>query len=187
MKSSAAKRAPRPALVAPPRTLILGWGNDLRGDDGAGPAVLDQLAATADPSVTLCTVHQLTPELAPDLAEMDRVVFVDACPAASASPVQLRPLAPCASGGRALGHHLDAAALLALSAALYGRAPAAWLVGVPAVDFEVGAPFTAITAQGVHDAAAAIRAWLVATPAVPVQRPVFSDDNGVPLALPVSA
>jgi hydrogenase maturation protease len=57
--------------------LVIGIGNPLRRDDGAG-WWLARRAEPWLPAAQLRTVHQLTPELAEDLAAAARVLFIDA-------------------------------------------------------------------------------------------------------------
>jgi hydrogenase maturation protease len=109
--------------------LVIGYGNELRGDDGAGPRVARAVADWGDPEVKALAVHQVAPELAAELAEAERVVFVDA--AVDAGAVCWRHV-PAAAGPVSLGHTSDPGWLLALAQALDGRAPAAWLVTIPA-------------------------------------------------------
>ena len=49
--------------------VVIGYGNELRGDDGAGPRVARAVAAHNLPGVQIITAHQLTPEMADGLAE----------------------------------------------------------------------------------------------------------------------
>ena len=61
------------------RTLIIGYGNPLRGDDGVGWEVASRLAATIpEEAAHIMTVHQLTPELAESVSEAELVIFIDA-------------------------------------------------------------------------------------------------------------
>ena len=57
--------------------LVIGVGNTLRGDDGAGIRVVEQIRRSPDAPECL-TVHQLTPELADTIRLHARVCFVDA-------------------------------------------------------------------------------------------------------------
>ena len=59
--------------------LVIGYGNPLRGDDGAGWKAAELLAE--DPRLAGAVVlarHQLTPELADDVSRASLVVLVDA-------------------------------------------------------------------------------------------------------------
>lgn len=115
------------------QTLVIGYGNRLRRDDGAGPWVAERFAGR--PGIRVIVVHQLLPELADELAACQRVVFVDA--AASAVLVSARVIEP-ASRQSCLGHTCDPASLLGLTAALHGVSLKAWLVTVPAHDLGHG-------------------------------------------------
>ena len=58
--------------------VIVGFGNELRGEDAFGVDVIKQLQKLALKDTKLITLFQLTPELCLDLLDADEVVFVDA-------------------------------------------------------------------------------------------------------------
>jgi hydrogenase maturation protease len=123
-------------------TLVIGYGNTLRQDDGAGVALAERLVAHWQGQqipATLVTVPQLVPELAAEIAAagVTRVVFVDAAVGAPQAGVQIRLLGHNELSP-SLGHHLDPAVLMAYTRLLYGRTVPAWLVTVPGVAFEYG-------------------------------------------------
>lgn len=157
-KKSSSRGLLRPSKHSPARTLwlVLGYGNTLRGDDAAGPRVAEAVAALDLPGVRALACHQLTPELAETLAQSERVVFVDA---AVDRPlrVRLRPLrpGPPASVG---SHFSDPRAVLALARQLFGRAPRAWWLTIPALRFEFGETLSAPTRRGIAEALNRIRA-----------------------------
>ena len=64
--------------VAMNKTLVLGYGNALRSDDGIGIEVAERIAGLNLHDVDVRTCHQLQIELVPDLAHYTRVIFVDA-------------------------------------------------------------------------------------------------------------
>ncbi len=73
--------------------LVIGYGNSLRADDGAGPRVAELLEA--DPRLggaVIVAVHQLSPELADDLRSAGLVVLVDATTDAAPGAVVVRPV-----------------------------------------------------------------------------------------------
>lgn len=143
----------------PRRWLILGYGNALRGDDAAGPALAARVAARAWPGVTARAVPQLTPELAADLAECDGVVFLDA--RAGGGTVELTALRP-EPEDRPAGHGSSPASLLALARTVYGTAPRAWWLTLPAVDFRLGAELSPTTRRALEEAEGRLRALLTA-------------------------
>ncbi len=113
--------------------LIVGYGNELRGDDGLGPRLAREIRALNLPDVHCIEAHQLLPELALDLAAHDAVLFVDAIQINADAPVQSTPLTPAAAF---TGPHVsDPAGLLALTRDLYQKCPTAWLVAIPGTQF----------------------------------------------------
>ena len=60
-----------------PKTLIIGYGSPIRGDDAIGPLAADALAAGLLPAgVVVISRHILTAELVEDIAAADRVIFL---------------------------------------------------------------------------------------------------------------
>jgi hypothetical protein len=78
--------------------LVIGYGNTLRGDDGVGYQVAETVAEWQLPQVRSIAVHQLLPELAADIAEVDLVIFVDAV-VATAPAKQDITITPIFAGG----------------------------------------------------------------------------------------
>jgi hydrogenase maturation protease len=121
--------------------LVVGYGNVLRGDDGVGCRVAEILSG--DPRLTGARVeprHQLTPELAEDVARARLVVLVDAV-AGEPGPGEVR--VEYAAGRRQPhaftgSHVVDAETIVELAERLYGRAAPVVLVRVSAERFEPG-------------------------------------------------
>jgi hydrogenase maturation protease len=126
--------------------LVIGYGNELRRDDGAGPRVAASVAALGLPGVRAVSSHQLTPEMADLLRDAEAVIFVDA--RADAPAVAVENLTASA-GNAGWGHTSDPRWLLGLTAALHGRTPAAWLITIPAVDLGMGEGLSEAAARGV--------------------------------------
>lgn len=125
-------------MVSVPTTLLIGYGNPLRGDDGLGWQVAVRYAreAAARPGLRVLPCHQLTPELAESLSEVDRVIFVDATAESPPGEIKVVPLSPDPAAPRSFTHQCDPPGLLASAHALYGHAPAeAWLVTVGGAEF----------------------------------------------------
>lgn len=59
--------------------VIIGYGNKLRGEDGFGVDVIDELQNHILKDTTLIKVFQLTPELVLELLDADEIIFIDAC------------------------------------------------------------------------------------------------------------
>jgi len=144
------------------RTLVIGIGNPLAGDDGAGPAVAERLEDT--PGVIVRMSHQLIPELAEDVAAADRVVFVDAARGGRLTVSRVSGAAG-AHDASPLTHVLAAETILALSHRLYGRVPTAYLVRVPGSDFRPGTNLSASVHRLIPKAVAAVKRLLLANTA----------------------
>jgi len=137
--------------------LVIGYGNELRRDDGVGLCVARQIAEWNTSGVRALAVHQLTPELANDIARAERVVFIDA--AVGAADMRVRRIGP-AGCGRTVNHVSSPQELLALSAALYGTRPAAWLIAVPVHDLGFGWGFSLEAREGMTQVLRLIRRWV---------------------------
>jgi hydrogenase maturation protease len=137
-------------------TLVIGYGNDLRGDDGAGVRAATRIAAQ-EPQAQVIISHQLTPELAVDVAAATQVVFIDAY-AAEERGARLRIERICgddlAARASALVHHSQPAQLLSLARRLFGSLPEAWAVGIPAFCCAAGESVSPETAQRIDEAVA---------------------------------
>lgn len=151
---------PQAVVRARHQTLIIGYGNDLRSDDGAGIRAAELIATQSRPDsrAHVIITHQLTPDLADDIAAAGQVFFVDAYRArAPGATLRVEKItADLAGATRALGHHGDPAGLLRLAKRLFGSSPAAWLVGIPAYDFAAGETISPETLQMIDAAVALI-------------------------------
>lgn len=144
--------------------LIIGIGNTLRRDDGAGWLFAEALAAHlrgAGLSVQLALHHQLTPEMALDVAELQpaAIVFVDASIAVDGPT--LTPLERDENAGAA-SHGLTPAGLMTLMRRLYAVAAPGWLVQTPAEDFGHGEGLSA-TAQRAMNSAVTVASLLISS------------------------
>jgi hydrogenase maturation protease len=118
--------------------LVVGYGNALRGDDAVGSTVAGLLAAGGHlPGARIEARHQLTPELAEDIAAARLVVLVDAAIGGRPGDVVVHPVVRC--DGRLASHGADCAAIVDLASRLYGRTPPVVLISVSAEQFEPGA------------------------------------------------
>ena len=119
--------------------LVVGYGNALRGDDALGWHAVARLAADARlDGARVIWQHQLTPELALDMAGSSLVVLVDAESGLEPGAISVRRLERSEDGGAAMSHHVAPASLLVLAGELYGSAPETWIVGVGVAGLEVG-------------------------------------------------
>ncbi len=147
------------------RFLIIGYGNELQGDDAVGPKVADIVASWHLPAVKSVSVQQLTPELVNDIALADYVIFVDACRGSScARTVQLDPVVVGDDSTRTLAaketYAYNPLALLNLTHQLYNHKPQAWFLQVPIENINVGADLSSTAKQGCDQAVRTIERYL---------------------------
>jgi hydrogenase maturation protease len=125
------------------KTIVIGYGNTLRRDDGAGVAAAERLARDC-PGANVLTAQELHPELAEQLATCDLAVFLDA--SVRTTHVCVTRVIPCSSTQGAEGHTLSPAGVLALCSGLYGHRPEeAILVEIPAFECGFGETMSAGT------------------------------------------
>ena len=134
-----------------PHTLIIGYGNALRGDDGAGYIAAELLREKIhDPEIEILSRHQLTPELMEPIAHVRRVIFIDASISGRAGKVTRIPLHPAPACAR-FTHHATPESLLAGAQALYGHTPEAALYTIPGRFFETGDELTPSVRRAVNE------------------------------------
>jgi hydrogenase maturation protease len=135
--------------------LVIGYGNTLRGDDGVGPRAAEAVGALRLPGVRTLICQQLSPEHSAPVSQAHTVIFVDAAVDAPGE-VRLRPLSPGRSS-QILAHAADPATLLALARDVFGHAPAAWWLTIPAVNLEFSEELSPVATAGLDKALARIK------------------------------
>jgi hydrogenase maturation protease len=134
-----------------PHTLIIGYGNALRGDDGAGFLVAELLREKIqNPEIEILSEHQLMPELMEPISRSAHVIFIDASVSGRAGKVNRIVLRPAPSCSR-YTHHVTPESLLAGAQSLYGHTPKATLYTIPGRFFETGDELTPSVRRAVND------------------------------------
>jgi hydrogenase maturation protease len=157
------------------RTLVIGFGNIDRADDGVAFQVINTLRRhfgqgalseedtgleNLGASVDSVFLSQLTPELMDILAEYGQVIFVDAHVYENLEDLHCAPVVP-EYAPATFTHHLTPGALLALLKALYGVEPAGHLVSIRGYDFDFHRKLSASTLALVEPAADCILRSLI--------------------------
>lgn len=138
-----------------PTLLVIGYGNLLRCDDGVGPRVAEAVGSLGLPGVQTLICQQLSPEHAEPISRARRVVFVDAAVDGSRE-VQLRELAP-GDTTQLMAHAADPRTMLALARDVFGHAPQAWWLTIPAVNLTFGETLSPEAEQGLRAAVERIK------------------------------
>ena len=155
-------------------TLVIGYGNADRQDDGVGWHVLKALAERVgvsvpeDPgasieveseTVDLMFILQIYPELAEDISHYKRVCFVDAHTSDIPEEIAWVKLSPEYEKSP-LTHHMSPKTVLSISATIYDRVPEAILVSVRGFHFEFERELSPRTTALAKEATERIWQWI---------------------------
>jgi hydrogenase maturation protease len=122
------------------KTLVIGYGNTLRSDDGVGAWIADHIDALHLPNVDVRTYHQLHLELVPDLIEYERVILVDA--GLSGEPIAVRTCTPSTALPSSTDHNVSPEVLQQLALELYDVLIDIHLYTVRGECFDFGSTFS---------------------------------------------
>jgi len=117
--------------------------------------VAEAVEALKLPGVLTFTCQQLSPEHAEMISRAERVVFVDAAVDAP-KEVQLRELVP-GDTTQLMAHAADPRTMLALARDVFGHAPKAWWLTIPAVEMGFGEDLSPDAVAGAQTAVNHIR------------------------------
>jgi hydrogenase maturation protease len=155
-------------------TLIIGYGNADRQDDGAGWHILKKLAERLGQDVPdepgegidvdsdivdLRFILQIYPELAETISHYDRVCFIDAHTADIPEEISWVELDPEYEKSP-LTHHMSPKTVLSIVATIYNKVPEAILVSVRGFSFQFERSLSPKTAALVKKAERRIWAWI---------------------------
>ena len=146
---------PVPAVPIEAELLVIGYGNSLRRDDGVGPRVAETVEELQLPGVRTLVCQLLSPEHADPIARARRVIFVDAA-VDRMDGVHFRKLEP-GETSQLMAHAADPCTMLALARDVFGHAPEAWWLTIPAIHLGFGTDYSAETEAGFQQAVAEIK------------------------------
>jgi hydrogenase maturation protease len=109
-------------------SLIIGYGNSLRTDDGIGPILADAVGGTS--------FEYLCPELAEEVASAESLIFIDACFGEDIGQIHTGKIE--AESSSEMSHQSSPSALLQMATELYGSAPSALLITITGSNFDYG-------------------------------------------------
>lgn len=118
------------------RTVIIGYGNPIRGDDAVGWMVANQLSArlSDNDQIEVVAAHQILPEQVELLRKSDRVIFIDADLSLLPGEVSIDSISAASSDVQI--HTMEPVHLLRLCQQLYQVCPTAFFVRIGCTDFE---------------------------------------------------
>jgi hydrogenase maturation protease len=129
-------------------TLVIGFGNTLQGDEGAGVRAAELIGGRYD-NVDVLSVRQLTPDLSERIARYHTVIFIDA--SREARDLKVGRLESQQGQHRARSEVHTPRDLLALCRQMYKRGPETCVVmQIPATNFSIGEKLSPETARAVN-------------------------------------
>lgn len=140
---------------------MFGFGNPGRGDDALGPMLVEQVERCEFENVVCQTDMQLQVEHVVDLAECDRVVFVDA-DMCCAEPFEWSEISS-AKDDSYTSHAMSPSALLHAYQQVYGSvAPQAQVLRIRGYQFSLGDMLSDRAAENLRAAIRYMDEWCVA-------------------------
>jgi hydrogenase maturation protease len=138
------------------KLLLFGYGNPGRGDDALGPELIGCIAQLHLAGVECQNDMQLQVEHVTDLADCDRVLFIDA-DMSCAEPYDFSEIS-AEKDGSYTSHAMSPTALLYAYRQVYGKdAPPAFLLRIRGYDFALGDPLTEQAAANLNAATRLVR------------------------------
>jgi hydrogenase maturation protease len=129
--------------------LVIGFGNTLRCDDGAGVKVA-HLVSERYPDIDCIATQELKPEHAETISGYLKLIFVDA--STESTELVCEPVSVGSIANDKFSHSLSPRALISLSHDLYGKQPEhVYLVKIPGENFGFGEEFSPRTSQFVFE------------------------------------
>ncbi|MBK7406966.1 MAG: hydrogenase maturation protease [Saprospirales bacterium] len=138
--------------------VILGVGNDSRGDDGLGWAFLDALEGDREVRAQLFHRYQLQPEDVDLIAQAKTVVFVDATKEELEMGFDWRPEMP-ERQPTMHSHWLPPASVLGFCQEVYGTCPDAYVLAISGEQWGLGQGLSAAAKKRLEAALHFFRQW----------------------------
>ena len=140
------------------KILILGVGNTIRSDDGAGAYACDIIEEQKIRGVFTQKIQQLQTEIIDTFLEYDFVLIADA--SVEVKEVVIKKVAEILTGPISSSHHSNAAMLLAIAKKLYQAEINLYTCAIPAENFDVGEELTKFAKKNADEAVEKIMSWV---------------------------
>lgn len=137
---------------------IVGIGNRLRADDGAGAYVCELIEEQHLPGVSFLITQQLDTALIEELIQFNSVIFVDA--AVNVKGFSFLSISDIQQAPQSFSHHINAAMLAALAKQLFAANTQFYICAIGADNVEMGNQLSAITEANANDAMLFITEWI---------------------------
>lgn len=163
LSKNAARYLPLRVPQKPPASsqfLVVGCGDDRRGDRAVGASVATTVNSWQLESASAIVVNQLSPALIRQLAKTDYVIFVEPCSEKNrARTAQIQPVMT-SQPACVNSDHYGPQSLISLTHQIYGSGPQAWIFKIPTEDFRLGKKLSSTAKTGINQAVQMIARFL---------------------------
>ncbi len=147
------------------KTLIYGYGNPGRQDDGLGARFIELVDKWIKESQiagveTDCN-YQLNVEDAATVAEYDRVIFVDASVVENIDSYKLEPITPDNASIEFTMHAVSTAYIIDLCTKIYSKTPESYVLHIKAYEFDFTEALTKKAEENMHEAFNFLKSFLL--------------------------
>ncbi|MDD5401421.1 MAG: hypothetical protein PHQ93_09565 [Sulfurimonas sp.] len=114
--------------------IIIGYGNELRGEDAFGVDVIKELQKLSLKDTKLISVFQLTPEIVLEMLDADEIIFIDTC-----SNEKNHYKLACSltqQNGLNLSHHIAPKTIIYMLESLYDKRPSFFIYSMMSSSFD---------------------------------------------------
>jgi len=119
------------------KSLIIGYGNPSRRDDGVGIYIAEEIEHLTDGEIDVLICHQLGIEMAETIKDFHLIIFVDAYVGERDEELKVASVEATFQLS-AFTHRTTPGSLLALTKSLYQKTPQAFMVSIRGYDFDFG-------------------------------------------------
>lgn len=116
------------------KTLLIGYGNPGRLDDGLGPALAERLGAAGIPNLIVETCYQLAVEYAEQVPNFDNIIFADAS-INGPEPFDLTRIQPQTTIAFST-HHVSPATIMGLAETVFDSRARGFALAIRGYEFD---------------------------------------------------
>jgi len=136
------------------KTILLGYGNPDRGDDGVAWHFLQKLVSkfeAEDVDLLTSDIIRISPELSEAIANYERAIFIDAHTGEIQKDINLQKVEPKYMSSP-FTHHMTPSTVLSLTNSFGGKCPDSWLLSIRGYEFNFERFLTERTSKLISEA-----------------------------------
>jgi len=140
------------------KIIVIGIGNPLCGDDGAGAYLCQLLEDHQTAYLSLIATTQLDASILEELKEIDIAILADA--SINHDIISIEKINPLETQPSSSSHHIHPALFAQLAEKLYSLKTVFYTCAIPAKNFEIGHPLSENCKQAVEETVTKLLNWI---------------------------